>query len=307
MFPLNTTIPSTKAISVFRNQPFKLSIDYANPTALPPGTKPHIATTTISNFPNAKGETKVKVIVKLDVNGTVSIENAEFIDTYEEEVAAPTTPAPAAQTNTPPANQTPNQEQQSQSPKEENQTPKESETKAAPEQTKPEEKKTEVVKKKKSVKSDLPLKSKLEYALADSDLERFRELELKLIQTDKLVAETAESKNAVESYVYGMRSKLSGPLAEFVVKSDAESFLQLLSDTENWLYGDGEDTTKSAYVEKLVSLRKIGDPIEQRKNEHESRYSTLETVRKTIANFKLAATSAVFPKKKKQKTKKKNN
>lgn len=30
---------------------------------------------------------------------------------------------------------------------------------------------------------------------------------------------------------------------------------------QNWLYEEGEDETKSVYVEKLVELRKQGDPI----------------------------------------------
>ena len=30
---------------------------------------------------------------------------------------------------------------------------------------------------------------------------------------------------------------------------------------QNWLYEEGEDETKAVYVEKLVELRKQGDPI----------------------------------------------
>jgi len=138
LFPLNTTIPSTKAITVYRKEPFKLSIDYTNIELLPPGTKTHIATSTISTIPVSKGDSpRIKVIVKLDVHGIVSIENAEFIDSFEEEVPVPT-PAPTTTTTTPaptttnaPPTQTNNEQtnnQQDQPKEEESNKPKEEET-----------------------------------------------------------------------------------------------------------------------------------------------------------------------------------
>lgn len=40
-----------------------------------------------------------------------------------------------------------------------------------------------------------------------------------MIAADKLVIETAEKKNAVESYVYEMRNRLSGNLSAFATDS----------------------------------------------------------------------------------------
>jgi len=40
----------------------------------------------------------------------------------------------------------------------------------------------------------------------------------KMIMQDKLEKERADSKNAVEEYVYEMRDKLSGDLAEFMTE-----------------------------------------------------------------------------------------
>ena len=39
-----------------------------------------------------------------------------------------------------------------------------------------------------------------------------------MIQQDKMEKERADSKNAVEEYVYEMRDKLSGPFEQFVVE-----------------------------------------------------------------------------------------
>jgi len=40
-----------------------------------------------------------------------------------------------------------------------------------------------------------------------------------MIMQDKMEKERAESKNAVEEYVYEMRDKLSGPLSEFMTEA----------------------------------------------------------------------------------------
>jgi len=40
-----------------------------------------------------------------------------------------------------------------------------------------------------------------------------------------------------------------------VVLQDKESFLKLLTATEDWLYEEGEDETKSVYVKKLDELK----------------------------------------------------
>jgi len=44
--------------------------------------------------------------------------------------------------------------------------------------------------------------------------------------------------------------------------------LAALSNYESWLYQDGAKATKSAYSSKIEELRKTGDPIVKRFNEH---------------------------------------
>jgi len=41
----------------------------------------------------------------------------------------------------------------------------------------------------------------------------------KMVMQDKMEKERADSKNAVEEYVYEMRDKLSGPLLEFIMEA----------------------------------------------------------------------------------------
>lgn len=57
---------------------------------------------------------------------------------------------------------------------------------------------------------------------------------------------------------------------------DAEALLALLSATEDWLYGEGEDCATEIYVKKLQELRGYGDPIVERYQEAMSRPAAFE-------------------------------
>jgi hypothetical protein len=237
----------------------------------------------------------------------VNVEGAELVETVEEET--PPTPATPA-TTSPPDQKATDQKTTEEKPTENEgetkpetkeqteQTPKEGEAKS---ESKPTDSKTEKpstssqppAKKKKVLKSELQVKAENKHSISLTQLQKWQELELQFIQNDKLISETAEAKNGVESYVYNMRAKLNGPLSEFATSNDKESFLKTLSETEEWLYGEGEEATKSVYQGKLANLRSIGDQIENRLQESQNRYSTLDSVRKSVSSLKLSATSAV--------------
>lgn len=89
--------------------------------------------------------------------------------------------------------------------------------------------------------------------------------------TDRLVIDTADRRNALEEYVYDVRSKLEMAWSEFMPDAARADFLKSLNSMEDWLYGEGEDATKSLYVEKLEALRKVGDPVAFRYLEREER------------------------------------
>jgi heat shock protein 4 len=89
--------------------------------------------------------------------------------------------------------------------------------------------------------------------------------------TDRLVIDTADRRNALEEYVYDTRSKLDMAWSEFMPDAARAEFLQALNAMEEWLYGEGEDATKSLYVEKLADLKKVGDPVAYRYLEREER------------------------------------
>lgn len=102
-------------------------------------------------------------------------------------------------------------------------------------------------------------------------IEKWRALELEMETTDRLVIDTADRKNALEAYIYETRSKLEMAWSEYITDSDRQVFMSELSNMEDWLYSDGEDATKSVYIEKLNELKKLGDPVAFRYQEWEGR------------------------------------
>lgn len=72
---------------------------------------------------------------------------------------------------------------------------------------------------------------------------------------DRLEKERADAKNAVEEYVYEMRSRLSEALEPFLREPEREAFSSQLTAAEDWLYDEGEDQLKQVYVDKLGELK----------------------------------------------------
>lgn len=86
------------------------------------------------------------------------------------------------------------------------------------------------------------------HSLSERQLIEAHESECKMAHEDRISRETKEKKNELESYVYTMRDKLEVAFAAFVDQTTKANFRSQLDATENWLYGEGEDTIKSVYV-----------------------------------------------------------
>ncbi|CAG8514047.1 4047_t:CDS:2 [Racocetra persica] len=139
-------------------------------------------------------------------------------------------------------------------------------------------------------KGDLPITS-CHNGLDKSVITQFKELEVQMIVSDKLVADTETQKNALEEYVYDTRSKVETIYSEYVNPNVKDKFLQLLNDTESWLYDEGEDASKSVYVEKFDQLKTYGGPIAERYREAEERPKAEQSLRESIQSFILSASS----------------
>ncbi|KAF8644816.1 hypothetical protein AX16_008273 [Volvariella volvacea WC 439] len=256
VFPTGNAIPSTKVLSFYRKEPFDVEAVYAQPALLPPGINPWIANFTAKEVPpDPKGDaTVVKVKTRLNLHGILSFESAyvEEIEEKEEAAAAPMDVDASADGAAP----------------------------APP-------KKKRIVKKKEI--AFIAGNTSLEKSV----LEALKEKEAQMYANDKLVQDTEDRKNALEEYVYDTRSKLEDRYASFVQPEEKTKLLAGLQEAEDWLYTEeGEEATKSAYVQRLDALKAIGDPIAFRHKEHEERASAISQLRETLNTYMSQATSS---------------
>jgi len=247
VFPKGNGLPSTKALTFYRKQPFEIEVAYADPSVLPGGINPWIAKFTAKDVgPNENGDhSTVRVRTRLNQHGVVTFEQV-YIEVVEE-----------------------------------TDEPMQVDGEGA-----------EQPKKKRNVKKiDVPFVWG-STSLDPSVLEKLKEQEAEMHAADKLILDTEDRKNALEEYVYDMRGRLDERYAVYVKAHEKETLLKALQEAEDWLYSEeGEDATKSAYVERLDALKKLGDPITNRYKETEQRSAVVSQLRETINRYMSEATS----------------
>jgi len=261
IFPKNSTyMPTTKMLSLSRATNFDMTCHLADPSLVPAGGLSKISTFTVGPIPPPKespGVPKLKVTFKLNLHGICSVENVQAV---EEVVVAVPPEAPKPE----------------EAPKQE-----EGETnKAEGDAMETVEKKEEEVVKKRKIKTDVPVVSHTP-SMSSTQLNEYIEKEFEMCLQDKVMEETKEKKNMVESYVYSMRNKLCDELSEYITEPEKADFNAKLEQTEDWLYDEGEDETKGVYAAKLQELQTMGNPVVERHTEATTRGNAaqvLETV-----------------------------
>lgn len=281
-FSSYTTIPCTKLFTFYRKDAFDIEAMYSDPEMLPKGAKHWLGKVTVKDVkPDSEGEPSVvKIKVKLNADGLLEFNGAQIHEEriVEVEPEKPTEGKPAEKKEAADGNSMETDEGVDVGDKaqasDENKTPA------------PAEKKTKKVVK----KIDVPVNVGNLSSTNDKVL-KLKELENSMAASDKLIFDTEDRKNALEEYVYEMRGKLEGDLADYVLPDVKDKFMSELSAMEDWLYGDGEDETKSAYVQRLDGLKKVGDVIVRRFREAEERPFAIEQLRKAIRDVTEQASS----------------
>ena len=117
------------------------------------------------------------------------------------------------------------------------------------------------------------------------------EAECEMALQSRVQEDTADARNAVESYVYTLRNRLGDSLGKFVTPDKRDSIVAALETAENWLYDEGEDLAKSAYVAKLGELHALGAPVEARAREAEARPAEVSDLRSLCQSYLAAGRS----------------
>ncbi|XP_007576232.1 heat shock 70 kDa protein 4L [Poecilia formosa] len=285
VFGKNHAAPFSKVITFHKKEPFDLEAFYSNPQELPyPDHR--IGCFSVQNVvpqPDG-GSSKVKVKVRVNIHGILSVSSASLIEKLKGE-------AEDMQIESePPAQNEGRAEEQSKMQVEQEgqhqaEVPSEDSSSSTKEGAAAEKQDATAggSKPKIKVKSiDLPIVANNIRQLDGDVLTNFVEYERQMICQDKLVKELNDAKNAVEEYVYDLREKLCGIYQKYITEEDSNRLTLMLEDTENWLYEEGEDQPKNVYEEKLGALKIFGEPIQERHRESEERPRAFEELGKKL-------------------------
>jgi heat shock protein 4 len=247
---------------------------------------------------------KVKVRVRLDMNGCFAVSSASMTETLPPssplenggEVMETQEVNPPEKTNGEEKmdEAASSQDESVGDPMEQTEDPAKSTEEQKPEDAQtgaqPEPNKETTDKKKKPKKStkttDLRVDSKSFKSRTSEEMNVLIEIENELISQVKLEKERADAKNAVEEYVYGMREKIYDMYEKHITDDVRQQFSTLLTNTEDWLYEDGEDEAKSVYVDKLAELKKVGQPVVDRYHAHTELPPALEELGTALLHYR---------------------
>mmetsp|Transcript_1785 Transcript_1785/g.2804 ORF Transcript_1785/g.2804 Transcript_1785/m.2804 type:complete len:845 (+) Transcript_1785:87-2621(+) len=241
----------------FRNktETFTLTTAYTADADLPTGQGRHIGTHTINipdNYRSAPHD--VRVTFAMDKHGCVNISSAQLMEEL------------------PPAPQEESKDKEA----------------AAEGEGKEGEKKEEAPAKKRMKKVELVVNTVF-FGMTRQQIKDALESEAHMALADKLIIETSDKRNELESYVYGMRDKLDGVLKVYATNSEKMQFKELIDKTETWLYEDGFDCSKSMYQAKLDELKTFGNPVERRQWEEINRQEACDAIKKHVEACKTFA------------------
>ncbi|KAL6708085.1 adenyl-nucleotide exchange factor sse1 [Coniothyrium glycines] len=240
VFNKGNVMPSTKILTFYRKHAFDLEARYAKPEQLPGKTNPWIGRFSVKGVKeDSKGDFMIcKLKARLNVHGVLNVESGYYVEEVEVEEPIPEPP----------------QEDK-----------KEGDAMDVDKDAPKEPPKMRKVKKQQR-KGDLPLSAgtaSLDEATKQSQAER----ENQMIMEDKLVADTENEKNNLESMIYELKDKILDVYADFASDEEKAKLNAKLEQIEDWLYEDGEDASKAQYVSKKEDIRSIAGPIIQRYND----------------------------------------
>ncbi|KAF3908267.1 hypothetical protein AA313_de0205282 [Arthrobotrys entomopaga] len=251
VFNKNNTVPSTKILTFYRKEPFRLEARYAEPSKLPGKFDPWIGSFNVKDVkPDPKGDFMIcKLKARLNLHGVLNIESGYYVEEAEVEEPIPEDKDVSSDDNEKPRKKKARIDEKMLT----------SEQKDENDKTPPKMRKV----KKQVKKGDLTVVSGT-HAADQTVKDALTERETQMAVEDKLVADTEDRKNALEEYIYEMRGKIDDLYAEFANEDEKDKLRSLLTKTEDWLYDEGEDATKAVYIAKYEEIRFVAGPIVQR-------------------------------------------
>jgi heat shock protein 4 len=272
VFNKGSHVPCAKMLTFYRSEQFEIQGKYSDDSDIPSTAERIIGKWSIGPIPKPSSEeekAKLKVKVVLTKNGVVSVESVSMIEETEVPVAAPTSEETSED------KEKAGDEQMPDAPI--------GEESAAPAPPKP---------KIKTKKTPVNVLASNTGELTEEYIQKLFELESEMALQARIQEDTADAKNAVESYVYDLRNQMYDSLANFVHPDKKQDISSALEAAEEWLYDEGEDEKKSVYVAKLKEIEKLGEPIKARAREAQARPAASESLRKLCNDYISRASSS---------------
>uniref|UniRef100_A0A182LUQ3 Heat shock 70 kDa protein 4 n=1 Tax=Anopheles culicifacies TaxID=139723 RepID=A0A182LUQ3_9DIPT len=271
--------PFTRLLTVHRKEPLTINLHYEPNSA--PYPDAFIGSYHLKGIkPDANGEPQeVKVKVRINHNGIITILSATMYERKEsEEPASPTPATNGDQQKSGDANATSPQGDESGKVGEPMDIQEGSDDEHPKKDSKHNDSSgegwtqrvtrwfTSDKKKKVTTKQvELTIDAKT-HGFVHAELCKFFEEEMKMIANDRQEKERIDARNALEEQVYEVREKIQedGALHAYIDPQDASAICRELEETENWLYEDGESCEKGVYKERLEKMRAKIEPVRNR-------------------------------------------
>ncbi|EUC44656.1 hypothetical protein COCMIDRAFT_97653 [Bipolaris oryzae ATCC 44560] len=269
VFNKGNVMPSTKILTFYRKHPFDLEARYAKPEQLPGKMNPWIGRFSVKGVKeDPKGDFMIcKLKARLNVHGVLNVESGYYVE--ETEVEEPIPESSEKKEGDVRFSDFPNDSSTSEQSSAERAAKRyklsDDSAMDVDKDAPPEPPKMRKVKKQLR-KGDLPLSAGTA-SLDDASKQIAAERENAMIMEDKLVADTENEKNNLESFIYELKDKILDVYAEFASDDEKARLNQKLETIEEWLYDEGDDASKAQYVSKKEDIRSIAGPIIQRYND----------------------------------------
>lgn len=141
---------------------------------------------------------------------------------------------------------------------------------------------TEKQEKKVFKKIDIPVVFISHMQMSDDQVKAIKANEEKMSAFDAECRLVQESRNHLETYVLDSQEEFAdgGQYFEFMTSEESDNFMNSIFEMDDWLADDDFDKTAAVYIEKLESLKTVGDVYVVRCKEFKKRDVALTTMRK---------------------------
>ena len=293
VFNKGNVMPSTKILTFYRKQPFDLEARYAKPDLLPGKSSPWIGRFSVKNVKSGKDDDFMicKLKARLNLHGVLNVEQGYWVEDVEIEEPLPEEKEKEGKKEEADKKEDKKDGDVSSAPetvftsqsvskssskvknfaknlfgskKEKENVPltadQAQETTGEPNgSAEPPKPKTRKIKKQQK-KGELPVSSGTASLDSQSKIDA-AEKENTMFMEDKLVADTEDKKNELESFIYEMRGKIDDQYSEFASDEEKAKLKEKLEQSEDWLYDEGEDATKNVYIAKIDEIKFVAGPI----------------------------------------------